>query len=352
VYKIRANTPFCAYAYGFNWCDSYGHPASVALGDLEKQDTLAPDPQWILASDGTVQGTGGKDEATVEDLPRNDSRSNLAMIYFDSHESFNYRFTYKDFIPGESAMTTWRAWVNDVAKDAKAVITFSDRCGNDTTIIIEYFVRKLDFKPDLDFGKVLLGDSAIKDIWLYNFSSSRSYTITELKLKSNTTNFQIMDIILPMGIPINDSIKVRIKFLARDLGEFIDSIGAGDSFFFEYTGQLKANAVDSITGVQDNDTSNLSKANILNFRVFPNPFENGTTFSFDSNIPGTVIEIEIYDILGSKITELNCLASEGENRLNWNGRDLAGNKLRSGVYFARLKNGAVYSKVSCLIFIQ
>ncbi|MCO5252658.1 MAG: IgGFc-binding protein, partial [Candidatus Kapabacteria bacterium] len=42
VYKLRANDPFVAYAYGYDWYDSYGFPTSVATADLETPDTLAP----------------------------------------------------------------------------------------------------------------------------------------------------------------------------------------------------------------------------------------------------------------------------------------------------------------------
>ncbi|MCX7879494.1 MAG: IgGFc-binding protein, partial [Ignavibacteria bacterium] len=46
VFKIRAKNPFACYSFGYDWCDSYGYPTSAALADLEKPDTVPPDPKW------------------------------------------------------------------------------------------------------------------------------------------------------------------------------------------------------------------------------------------------------------------------------------------------------------------
>ncbi|MFA6571010.1 MAG: T9SS type A sorting domain-containing protein [Bacteroidota bacterium] len=351
VYKMKADSSFGVYAYGFNNFESYGHPAGVGLKLLSIPDTLPPDPQWSVSCDGSVRGKNGEAEATVEDMPRNDTRSNMASIYFDSGLSYNYRFTYKSFIPGEDSIITWRAWVNDIKKDAKIVLTFTDRAGNDTTITIEYFARNFDIKPDIDFGQIENGDSVTKEIWIYNRSTSSSFSISGFIFKYKSANFQILDLTLPFIIQKEDSIKCRIQFKATTFGDMIDSIGVLDSCDVTYNAELKAKVIENVIGVDDTNP-NMKQEKIRNFRVYPNPFESGTTFSFDSDLSGNSIDIEIFDILGSKITTINNIISEGENRINWNGRDRSGSKLKSGVYFARLKNETVYSQLSLMIFIQ
>ncbi|MEJ5287640.1 MAG: IgGFc-binding protein, partial [Bacteroidota bacterium] len=62
VFKLRSKTPFAAYSYGFSDYDSYGYPTSAALADLEKPDTLPPDPKW-RDSCGVISF------ATVTDMP-------------------------------------------------------------------------------------------------------------------------------------------------------------------------------------------------------------------------------------------------------------------------------------------
>jgi hypothetical protein len=79
VYRLRANKPFCAYAYGFSDYDSYGFPTSVALGDLTKPDTVCPYPTWTMDCAGIIAN------GNVLDLPNNDEvRSNLSIIYHHS----------------------------------------------------------------------------------------------------------------------------------------------------------------------------------------------------------------------------------------------------------------------------
>jgi len=234
VYKIRANDPFAAYAYGFSSYDSYGHPTSVALGDLEKPDTLPPNPTWEMECDGTIQG------AIVEDMPQNNDRSNLSMVLFDAEASFNFKFSYEDFIPGEDAFTHWEAYVFDKTKDARAVITFIDRRGNDTTIVIDYFAVKLTVRPSLDFGLLAIGETKQMDVWLVNESKQSDALATKLQLKGISQGFQINGLTLPVLVPKNDSIKFQVQFTATQNGEFKDSIGVGDTCVFAYKSQVKA----------------------------------------------------------------------------------------------------------------
>ncbi|TAL67716.1 MAG: hypothetical protein EPN82_13420, partial [Bacteroidetes bacterium] len=260
VYKIRANDPFAAYAYGFSSFDSYGHPTSVALGDLEKPDTLPPDPKWEMQCDGTIDG------AIVEDMPRNNDRSNLSLILFDSESSFNFKFSYQDFIPGEDASTHWEANVVDKTKDGRAVITFIDRRGNDTTIVIDYYAVKLTVRPDLNFGRLAAGDTKQMDCWLVNESKQSDALATKLQLKSNNQGFQINGITLPVMVPKNDSIKFQVQFTANQNGEFKDSIGVGDTCVFGYKSLVKAEVGSAIIDVTYHDFGD----------VPVNQFANGT----------------------------------------------------------------------------
>ncbi|MGA2297104.1 MAG: hypothetical protein ABSG15_06120, partial [FCB group bacterium] len=254
VYKVKANDPFCAYAYGFSPYDSYGHPTSVALGDLEHPDTLAPHPTWYMDCKGTLwYDSTERGDPVVEDWPQNADRSNLSMINMDPTLSFNYRFSYKDFVPGDDAATTWKAWVQDPTQDARLVVTFSDRRGNDTTIEIDYYATKFAIRPDLDFGLRAKGDTVYKDIWVVNESTQSPAYLDSLVLKFKTQGFDITGISLPQWIPPMDSVKLQIRFIATVDGEFLDSIGCGDKCVFAFRAQMKAQVGSAIIQVSDYD---------------------------------------------------------------------------------------------------
>jgi len=70
------------------------------------------------------------------------SPSNLALVIFHKNNSINYNFEIKsedkNWIQGEANKVHWKAWVIDPSKDAVAFLTFADRAGNDTTIMLQY----------------------------------------------------------------------------------------------------------------------------------------------------------------------------------------------------------------------
>ena len=69
---------------------------------------------------------------------------------------------------------------------------------------------------------------------------------------------------------------------------------------------------------------------------YPNPFNPETTIPFALSAAGEV-QLEIYNVLGQKVnTLLSGPLAAGFHTAVWNGRDLAGRPVASGVYFYRL----------------
>jgi hypothetical protein len=252
VYKIRAKKPFAAYSFGYSWCDSYGFPTSAALADLEKPDTNCPVPTYIVHCDGSVNG------GVVTDMPDDSKvRSNLAMILMDDFESFNYSFAYQPFIAGETRTTTWKLTVNDPTKDAQATLTFTDRRGNDTTIVVKYFAVKIGITPKAhDYGLRKLG--AGKDFFdfeVVNESKTAPALITEIKLKDGNQKFTL-DLLgrqLPSWLGPEQTIPFKVWFDPSEMGSFIDSIGVGDTCIFVYQSEVKAKVAEPIINVTDID---------------------------------------------------------------------------------------------------
>ncbi len=89
------------------------------------------------------------------------------------------------------------------------------------------------------------------------------------------------------------------------------------------------------------DHTDLSKAD--NFRLFanyPNPFNATTRLSYELSVASPV-ELNIYNLSG---TLVNTLVREyqpaGRYEINWNGRDLSGNPVSTGVYLYQLHAGS------------
>ncbi|MBI5323948.1 MAG: hypothetical protein HZB41_01480, partial [Ignavibacteriae bacterium] len=222
----------------------------VALGDLEKPDTLPPHPTWTFDCMDKTYETFGE---LVEDWPQNNDRSNLSLIIFDSESSYNFRFTYEDFIPGEDAFTKWHGWVVDPSKDARGVITFIDRRGNDTTIVIDYSAKKLRLRPDLDFGLLAVGTYKDMDMWVVNENVNKPDTINALKFKNNNQGFEILNATLPIIIPPKDSVKFTVRFTAAQNGEFKDSVGVEAYCFDAFLAEVKARVGSAIIDVTYHD---------------------------------------------------------------------------------------------------
>ena len=84
---------------------------------------------------------------------------------------------------------------------------------------------------------------------------------------------------------------------------------------------------------------------------YPNPCNGFTTIAFDSPVAGRAT-VEIYNILGQEvITLLDTKVTAGRVQVQWDGRGNLGRELPSGVYFYRLKAGAV-SIVRKMIFLK
>ena len=80
--------------------------------------------------------------------------------------------------------------------------------------------------------------------------------------------------------------------------------------------------------------------------AYPNPFNGSTTITYNDLKEG---EIEIYNIKGQKIRTLSLTGKEG--KIKWDARDALGNKISSGIYFARARAGG-YDTAIKLIYLK
>ena len=81
-------------------------------------------------------------------------------------------------------------------------------------------------------------------------------------------------------------------------------------------------------------------ARVLSLSAFPNPFNPATTLRYTVPVRGRV-QIDVYDARGSRVARL--LDEErlaGAHTAAWDGADANGARASSGVYFARITQGA------------
>ncbi len=250
VYRIKALTEFAAYLYGYKENGiSYANPAAAWYFDFDQPDTFPPVPAFEYC-----RCCGKTDNAKVRDMPEDSEvRTNLAFVYFDSEHSFNYRFNHDDFIPGKQQEIAWNLEVIDLGKDAKAVITFTDRAGNDTTVELNYFARKLGVYPlALDLGYIVKGKDTTGKIILTNPSNTYPLDIYSTDLKFKNTGFSLVTPNLPFRLMPKEEVGISFKFKSDILGDFYDTLMISDSCGINKKITLKAKVVSVLIRADDN----------------------------------------------------------------------------------------------------
>ena len=96
----------------------------------------------------------------------------------------------------------------------------------------------------------------------------------------------------------------------------------------------------SVTAVQEAGDQSVAPREFALDPNYPNPFNSATTIRYRLEKPGRV-RLEIFDIQGQKVKTLaNGDARPGVYQVEWEGRDASGRPVATGVYLARLQQGA------------
>ncbi len=311
LYKIRSNHRMAGYLFGLNFSEGYGYPASIRISDLSKDDSLPPVPVWTEKPDGNI------DIATVTDMPNNDHCCNLSTVFYYGDESYNYKFEHDEIIPGESKQIRWKLKIIDPNKDARAVISFFDRRGNDTTIIIEHFSGNIAVEPSVyDFGGFKPGETKTIKFKALNHSEMNARTVTQLQLLYGDRGFDISGVDLPVKIEPMDSAIFNVTFTApAKSGEYIDSVGIGDASSFSYQAVLRASVGEPVIQASDIDFGDLTIGKILekDFSISNDGnvdlkitgmsnFSDDNSSIFSTNLPEISIEVPLIIPAGGSLT--------------------------------------------------
>lgn len=92
------------------------------------------------------------------------------------------------------------------------------------------------------------------------------------------------------------------------------------------------------TAVEANPGSEVPSKFVLH-QNYPNPFNPSTTIIYDLPAQGDV-RLEVFNLIGQKVrTLVHASQTPGTYRVEWDGRDDAGNTVGTGVYFYKLVRG-------------
>ena len=71
---------------------------------------------------------------------------------------------------------------------------------------------------------------------------------------------------------------------------------------------------------------------------YPNPFNPTTTIDYQVPPPGGHVVIAVYNVRGQRVATLvDSREAPGYRSVTWDGRNLRGNSVASGVYFLQMK---------------
>ena len=83
---------------------------------------------------------------------------------------------------------------------------------------------------------------------------------------------------------------------------------------------------------------------------YPNPFNPSTQISFDVPEGSDLVRLNIYNILGKKVSTLiNNVVNPGKHKVEWNAKDSEGNPVASGIYFYELSSSSFTARKKMLL---
>ncbi len=267
---------------------------------------------------------------------------------YDYHD-FSFHYTSREYISKDSLAPNGISYFTKKSRLFDAMTSWTSK---------EYYIDTLEqvwqyqnpnwsllFKLNakLDEQWVVSGDSgnyliakvnAIKQDTIFNLPT----TIKEIEYytsadSSDTSGFVLYGYILAKGLGI------------------INYGGEGNGFY-SLRGAIINNQIygdtSTVTEIR-NVTSPTIPNKYMLLQNYPNPFNPSTNIEF--TIPrNTRVRISIYNILGEKIMDLlNEEVVEGHYKIRWNGKDVEGRNLSSGVYLIMMKTNNYQKIIKALL---
>jgi len=360
------------YAVVVNEADSSKFDPAASTGNVTNNCTDAPDipllTSFNFAADGDLsefyavaenfpgmvlrpESQGGSDEPTFVYTPGNDVFDFEGYCVMTS-EAMYWGFSVTDATYGNSQL--WRGdgvdpffGLYDI--NAKEDILTSTNYGEgwmrfgiaaraDDKIQWDGYDTAFDL-PGIQsyFVTPLFGSTSYIVEWAFKFDSLAQYTFNGATAPDFTPADGMM---IPFKIDVNDNDTTfdaaqGAEHRAHQLSQGATFFAAGWPNPYGWAGRAV------ITPTNQNGFKNASsvpsKFELAN--AYPNPFNPSTNIAFKVASPENV-SLVIYNVLGQEVTTLvNKRMEAGQYNLNWNGTDMFGKPVGSGIYFCRMQAG-------------
>ena len=128
-----------------------------------------------------------------------------------------------------------------------------------------------------------------------------------------------------------NNVDLNIGFSAHFLpGNLAQADGTALSENIKHPIEINTSSAMYPTAVESDEEMSHPVSLILN-QNYPNPFNSSTTLSFSTSAAGRVT-VKIYSVHGSAVYQITDMYNAGTNQIRWDGRDVYGNVLPSGIY--------------------
>jgi len=229
THKLKGDTPFGGYIYGFANFDSYGWPAATAFGNLSEIDTLPPivtfPPgcfEWLVKN---VDDPEHERNGNEGDNPR---QIDVGVSVLPTLQAGSFNFDDPVAVDKDGKEIEWNSYnpnyefyykvkVTDPYQNAQANLRVIDDVGNFTDTTIIYNVDKIVSDPDpIVFGRVRVNSSKTLDVKISS-QSPAEVEISDIKLRQNKTIQITTDLsFLPLTLaPMGDT-TVTLEYIPID----------------------------------------------------------------------------------------------------------------------------------------
>ena len=141
---------------------------------------------------------------------------------------------------------------------------------------------------------------------------------------------------LPYFLPENDTLKLNIlcDIPVSFLGELVS-----DTMFITTPMQT----YEQLIMIDEDLIAATIDKNIINFKVFPNPFKTNVNFNFYSD-NDELTTLRMFDIKGQIVFQSRTNMFAGNNSISWDGKSQQGADLPKGIYFYEIELGSKKEK--------
>jgi hypothetical protein len=205
----------------------------------------------------------------------------------------------------------------------------NDVDGGRTTLLSTVFDATVVADPLIEYYRWYtnhLGGAPNSDVWRVDLSNDggASWTPVENTLASDNSWKRV---VIRVADLLPRTALMRVRFTAEDAGEgSLVEAGVDDFRLLEFQGTV---------AVGDPSGAGAFALGVAS----PNPFVAATALSYRLVEPSEVT-LRVFDVTGRLVRVLDAGSrAAGEHRVEWDGRDLDGHPVASGVYLARLSTG-------------